>query len=321
MKIGVFTTLFRNMTLEEMLKTVTPLGVEMVEIGCGGFPGNDHANPDILINDAAKLEKFKNTIKKYNVEISALSCHSNPIHPNKDIAKQADEAIRKTILLAEKLGISQINTFSGCAGDSPEAKYPNWVTCAWPPDYQEILNFQWNECLIPYWKELSKFALEHGVNKIALELHPGFMVYNTSSLLRLRKAVGNTIGANLDPSHLIWQGMDPIAVIRELSDSIFHFHAKDTKMDKYNTAKNGVLDLSSLEEGTSRSWQFRTVGYGNDSLYWKSIISELRAVGYDYAISIEHEDAMMSDIEGLTKAVEFLKDVVITTKPTEAFWA
>jgi len=320
MKLGVFTTLLSNLSLEEALKYFTSLGIEMVEIGTGGYPGNAHANPDVLLNDEAEFKKFMDTIKKYNVEISAFSCHGNTVHPDKETAKYYDEVIRKTILLCEKVGIHQINTFSGCPGDHPGAKYPNWVTCPWPNDYLEILDYQWNEVLIPYWKDLVAFAKEHGVNKIALELHPGFAVYNTDSLLKLREAVGPEIGANLDPSHLIWQGMEPVAVIRKLGDAIFHFHAKDTKIDKYNTAVTGVLDTKGYGDVLNRSWTFRSVGYGNDLVYWKDIISNLRLVGYDYAISIEHEDALMSQNEGLSKAVATLKEAIMTETPGEMWW-
>ncbi|NMP37306.1 MAG: sugar phosphate isomerase/epimerase [Clostridiales bacterium] len=320
MKLGVFTTLLSNLALEDALKYFTSLGIEMVEIGTGGYPGNAHANPDLLLNDEKALEDFKALIKKYNVEISALSCHGNPVHPNKDIAADFDECIRKTILLAEKLGLHQINTFSGCPGDFEGAKYPNWVTCPWPNDFSAILKWQWEEVLIPYWKKTVAFAKEHGVDKIALELHPGFCVYNTDSLLKLREAVGPEIGANLDPSHLIWQGMEPVAVIRALGDAIFHFHAKDTKLDKYNTAVNGVLDTKSYADVLHRSWVFRSVGYGNDALYWKDIISNLRLVGYDYAISIEHEDSLMSQNEGLCKAVSTLKDALITEDVADMWW-
>ena len=304
MKLGVFTTLLSNLPFEEALKYFKSLGIEMVEIGCGGYPGNAHANPDELLENSAKLEDFKALIKNYDVEISALSCHGNPIHPNKQIAADFDRAIRQTILLAEKLGIHQINTFSGCPGDYEGAKYPNWVTCPWPDDFGTILNWQWN-----------------GVDKIAFELHPGFCVYNTESMLKIRNAVGPEIGANLDPSHLIWQGMEPVAVIRELGDAIFHFHAKDTKVDKYNTAKNGVLDNKPYSDEIHRSWIFRSLGYGNDYSYWKDIISNLRMVGYDYALSIEHEDSLMSQNEGLEKAVDFLRSVMIKEDPAEMWWA
>ena len=321
MKLGVFTTLLSNLPFEEALKYFKSLGIEMVEIGCGGYPGNAHANPDELLENSAKLEDFKALIKNYDVEISALSCHGNPIHPNKQIAADFDRAIRQTILLAEKLGIHQINTFSGCPGDHEGAKYPNWVTCPWPDDFGTILNWQWNEVLIPYWKNMAQFAKDHGVDKIAFELHPGFCVYNTESMLKIRDAVGPEIGANLDPSHLIWQGMEPVAVIRELGDAIFHFHAKDTKVDKYNTAKNGVLDNKPYSDEIHRSWIFRSLGYGNDYSYWKDIISNLRMVGYDYALSIEHEDSLMSQNEGLEKAVDFLRSVMIKEDPAEMWWA
>ena len=321
MKLGVFTTLLSNLPFEEALKYFKSLGIEMVEIGCGGYPGNAHANPDELLENSAKLEDFKALIKNYDVEISALSCHGNPIHPNKQIASEFDRTIRQTILLAEKLGLHQINTFSGCPGDYEGAKYPNWVTCPWPDDFGTILDWQWNEVLIPYWKDMAAFAKNHGVDKIAFELHPGFCVYNTESMLKIRNAVGPEIGANLDPSHLIWQGMEPVAVIRELGDAIFHFHAKDTKVDKYNTARNGVLDNKPYSDEIHRSWIFRSLGYGNDYSYWKDIISNLRMVGYDYALSIEHEDSLMSQNEGLEKAVEFLKSVLIRENPAEMWWA
>ena len=320
MKLGVFTTLLSNVPFEDALKYFKSLGIEMIEIGCGGYPGNAHANPEILLNDDAKLAEFKELVAKYGLQISALSCHGNPVHPDKEIAAGFDKAIKDTILLAEKLGIHQINTFSGCPGDSEGSKYPNWVVCPWPDDFTEILKWQWEEKLIPYWKETVAFAKAHGVDKIALELHPGFCVYNTDSLMKLREAVGPEIGANFDPSHLIWQGMDPVACIRKMGDAIFHFHAKDTRMDKYNIAVNGVLDTKSYGDIPKRSWVFRTVGYGNDYSYWKDMISALREVGYDYAISIEHEDSLMSQNEGLTKAVGFLKDVLITESAGEAWW-
>ncbi|MBR0112206.1 MAG: sugar phosphate isomerase/epimerase [Clostridia bacterium] len=320
MKLGVFTTLLSNLPLEDALKYFRSLGIEMVEIGCGGFPGNAHANPEILLNDEGKLDEFKALIEKYGLQISALSCHGNPLHPNKEIAASFDKDMRNAVLLAEKLGIHQINTFSGCPGDCEESKHPNWVVCPWPDDFTEILEWQWNEKLIPYWKDFVAFAKAHGVNKIALELHPGFCVYNTESLMKLRKAVGPEIGANFDPSHLIWQGMDPVACIREMGDAIFHFHAKDTKIDKLNTMVNGVLDTKSYGDEIHRSWIFRSVGYGNDYSYWKDMISALRMVGYDYAISIEHEDSLMSQNEGLSKAVSFLKDVLITEDTSAAWW-
>jgi len=320
MKLGVFTCLLANLPLAQALNYFKSLGIEMVEIGCGGYPGKAHADPEELLNDASKLAQFKKTIEDSGMQISAFSCHANPVHPNKEIAAQFDKDLRNAVLLAEKCGVRNLNTFSGCPGDSEQAQYPNWVTCPWPNEFGEILDWQWNEKLIPYWRDFVKFAKSHGVDRIGLELHPGFSVYNTESLLRLREVVGPEIGANFDPSHLVWQGMDPVACIRAMGDAIFHFHAKDTKIDKYNTAVNGVLDNKSYADELHRSWIFRSVGYGNDASYWKDIVSNLRMVGYDYAISIEHEDSLMSQNEGLSKAVNLLKDVLITEETGEMWW-
>lgn len=321
MKLGVFSPALADKSLDDALTYLEEQGAEMIELGTGGYPGTAHCDAAQLICDDEKLAEFKATMSKHHIQISALSCHGNPIHPNKEIAKQFDDTIRDTILLAEKLGITQINTFSGCPGDSEDAKYPNWVTCPWPDDYSKILEWQWNEVLIPYWKKTVAFAKEHGVTKIGLELHPGFCVYNSYTLLKLRNAVGEEIGANLDPSHLIWQGMDPVAVIRELGPAIFHFHAKDTKIDTINTAVNGVLDTQHYSDEIHRSWIFRSVGYGMDAAKWKEIISTLRLVGYDYAISIEHEDSLMTPYEGLGKAISFLKEILIFESKGEMWWA
>ena len=256
------------------------------------------------------------------MEVSALSVHGNPVHPDKAVAKAFDDDFRRCVLLAEKLGIDTVITFSGCPGDSENSKYPNWVTCPWPDDYLKILDWQWNEVLIPYWKEAVAFANAHGVTKIALEMHPGFCVYNPETLLKLRAAVGSTIGANLDPSHLIWQGIDPVLAIRKLGDAIYHFHAKDTKVDPYNSATDGVLDTKHYSDELHRAWVFRSVGYGHDLQFWRDIVSNLRLVGYDKVMSIEHEDSLMSIDEGLSKAVACLREAIMSDpKPSSMHWA
>lgn len=323
MKLGVLTVALGDLPFEEACKFLADRGVQMVEIGCGGFPGKAHCDAAELLADDKKREAFMDTLKKYGLEISALSSHGNMVHPDPEKAKSYDDDFTNAILLAEKLGVPVVNTFSGCPGGSKDDKVPNWVTCPWPDDFSNILEYQWNEVLIPYWKKKVAFAKEHGVNKIALELHPGFCVYNTRTLLKLREAVGPEIGANFDPSHLIWQGMDPCVAIRELGKegAIFHFHAKDTKVDARNTSVNGVLDTLHFAKEMERSWIFRTVGYGHGEDYWKDIISQLRMVGYDYAISIEHEDGLMSGKEGLEKAIGFLMDVLIYEDRGAMYWA
>ncbi len=321
MKLGVFTVLLSSKGLEESLAYLKESGIQAVELGTGGYPGKAHVNPDVLLSDETAIRQLKELLKKYDMEISALSCHGNPVHPQKEIARSFHDDFKKTVLLAEKLGVDRIAGFSGCPGDSPGSLYPNWVTCPWPEDFLKILDYQWNEVLIPYWDKMAKFVKNHGVNKICLEMHPGFSVYNPESLIKLREAVGDVIGANFDPSHLFWQGIDPAAAIKRLGDSIYHFHAKDTKIDIYNTAMNGVLDVKHYGDEVTRSWIFRTVGYGHDHKVWKDIVSALCIIDYDYVLSIEHEDSLMSANEGLQKAIRFLKDVMVFEKTGEMWWA
>jgi sugar phosphate isomerase/epimerase len=319
MKIGVFLVLFSQRPFEEALDYVKEAGCEAVEIGCGGYPGSAHCDPAALLEDNGKLKAFQQAIESRGLEISALSCHGNPLHPNAKMAKEHDADYRNTVKLAQKLGVETIITFSGCPGDSDNAKHPNWVTCPWPPDFLEILEWQWNEKAKPYWSEAASFAKQHDV-RVAIELHPGFIAYHTESFLRLREIGGETIGVNFDPSHLFWQGMDPLVCVRELGDAIFHVHAKDTWLDGQNIRRNGVLDTKQYTFEKDRSWIFRTVGYGHGQEFWRSLVSELRIAGYDAPISIEHEDSLMSVNEGFNKAVQFLKETVITEQPSAAWW-
>lgn len=320
MKVGSMTVPLQHMPLAEALEYLKAMGVEAVEVGSGGFPGNAHCKPKELLADRQKLKEFAKSFENTGVELNALSCHGNPIHPNKDIGAKAHEEFADTCRLAGELGVKKVVTFSGCAGDCPDSKYPNWVTCPWPEDFLHILDYQWNECLLPYWEKAGALARECGV-KVAFEMHPGFQVYNTASMLRLRKELGDTFGANFDPSHLIWQGNDMVASIRELKGAIYHFHAKDTKVDPINATRKGVLDVVPYGEELERSWIFRTVGYGNGQDFWKSVISALRMTGYDDIISIEHEDSLMSVEEGLGKAVAMVREVIISQKPAQMWWA
>lgn len=321
MKLGVLTVVLGDLSLEDTLKYLKGLGVQAVEIGCGGSPGTAHCDAVKFMKEPALIDKFTETIKKYDMQVSCLSVHGNAVHPNPEIAKWDHEQFEAAVLLAEKIGVDRVTTFSGCPGDHEGAKYPNWVTCAWPTDYQEVLKWQWEEKLIPYWQKEAKFAADHGV-KVCFEMHPGFCVYNPETMLKIRKYAGDNIGANFDPSHLFWQGIDPVAAIRELKGAIFHFHAKDTFIDPYKTAVNGVLDTERLDQLQTRNWMFRTVGYGHGEDTWRAICSELRNTGYDYVMSIEHEDGLMTPKEGLEKAIAFLQRVMIfESQNANMFWA
>ena len=321
MKLSVLAVALADRPLADALQFLKERGVQQVEVGCGGYPGKAHCDPAVLLNDPKKLQVFKDTFARSGLTISALSAHGNAVHPVPEIAKAYHEDFVNAVLLAEKLGVDRVVTFSGCPGGSPADRQPNWVTCAWPPEYQEIKKYQWEDVLLPYWDKTAAFAREHGINKIAFEMHPGFCVYNPETMLRIRAAIGDTLGANFDPSHLFWQGIDPVRAIRQLGDAIYFFHAKDTALDEQNVAVNGVLDSKHFSDVKNRSWVFRTIGYGHDAKVWKDMMSALRIVGYDGPISIEHEDGLMSGEEGLSKAIKFLQDVLMFEDPGEMYWA
>ncbi len=318
MRLGVFTPLLSQMPLEDVLAKLKALQIDTVELATGNYPGDAHCKLSML-EDASALKEFKRKLEDHGASISALSCHGNPLHPDPAQAKQAQEVNRKTILLAAELGVPTVVDFSGCPGDSPNAKAPNWVTCPWPPEYLSVLEWQWNEVVAPYWSRRAEFAAQHGI-QIAIEMHPGFVVYNPETMLRLRSIAGPSIGCNYDPSHMFWQGIDPIAAVRILGEAIFHVHAKDTQIYQANLTRTGVLDTKPYTDERNRAWIFRTCGYGHGAEWWKEFVSTLRMFGYDKVLSIEHEDSLLSPSEGLAKAAEFLTDIVVKEKPAAAWW-
>jgi sugar phosphate isomerase/epimerase len=318
MKVGVFTPLLSQLPLPAVLEKLAALQIHTVELATGNYPGDAHC-PLSLLDDPAALHRFQRTLADAGATVSALSCHGNALHPLPERARQARQTSRNTILLAEKLAVPVVVDFSGCPGDSLSAKAPNWITCPWPPDYLELLQWQWDEVVSPYWIEHAAFAAAHGV-RLAIEMHPGFVVYNPETLLRLRAIAGPSLGCNLDPSHMFWQGIDPIAAVRLLGDAIFHVHAKDTQIYPANLPRTGVLDTKPYTDERNRGWIFRTCGYGHGAEWWKDFISTLRMFGYDGVLSIEHEDSLLAPEEGLRKAAEFLNAIVLREQPGAPWW-
>ncbi|WP_440857945.1 sugar phosphate isomerase/epimerase family protein [Staphylococcus shinii] len=321
MKIGVFSVLFQDKQFEEMLDYVANAGVKMVEIGTGGNPGNQFCPMDNLLEDELQRNAFIEAIHQRGLEISAFSCHNNPISPNEKEAQQAHDTLFKTIKLASLLNVPVVNTFSGVAGSDETAKYPNWPVTPWPTAYTKILEWQWEEKLIPYWRKVAEYAKSNDV-KIGIELHAGFLVHTPYTMLKLRTATNEYIGANLDPSHLWWQGIEPIAAIKILgkANAIHHFHAKDTYIDQENVNMYGLTDMQPYGNVQTRAWTFRAVGYGHNTHAWGDMISALRINGYDYVVSIEHEDPIMSIEEGFNKAVNNLKSINIENPAPDLWW-
>lgn len=320
MKLSVLTVPFSGQPLSEVLPYLRSIGVESVELGTGGYTNKAHCDPDYYLQDTRRVGDLKHLLADNGISISALSCHGNPVHPDGHRAETDHKAFVDTVRLANLLEVDTVVTFSGCPGGSREDRTPNWITCPWPDDFSRALDYQWNEVLIPYWQNAAQIAAEGGV-RVAIEMHPGFCVHNPEAMLRLRQAAGNAVGANFDPSHLFWQGVDPVAAIRMLGDCIYHVHAKDCRIDTLNTGRTGVLDTKNYGKIMDRSWVFRTVGFGHGEEVWRDIISTLRLVGYDRAISIEHEDGLMSIKEGLEKAVHFLKPILIDGADAQMWWA
>jgi sugar phosphate isomerase/epimerase len=329
MKLGVMSALFSGMPFDQVLEYCAGVGLDAIELPVGCYPGAPFFKPDEVLASANLQKELKAKLRDHELEVSGLAVHGNPVHPDKAHAKADHDAFVTAVQLAPKLGTDTVITFSGCPGGSKTDKTPNWVTCPWPPDYSEILAYQWDEVLVPYWAEQAKLAKEHGV-KVAWEAHPGFCVYNPDTLIRLSKAAtkaagvrGKTpLGANLDPSHFFWQGIDPVLAARQLGEAglLFYVHAKDTELDRYEGPINGYNDARDYGDLKHRAWSFRTCGYGHGDEFWKPFVSMLKRYGYDDVLSIEHEDPLMSVEEGFEKAVSYLSEVIIEETAGKPWW-
>jgi len=310
--IGVFDPVYAKLSLDEMLDKVSALGLEAMEIGTGGYPGANHCPLDEIYNDSAKAKTWVKKFEDRGIRVATLSCHGNPVHPDaKHAAKDAD-TFRKTVQLAERIDVKVIVGFSGCPGGSPTDTQPNWVTYRWPEEYDQMLQWQWKEKVIPYWKEAAKFARDHGIRRLAFEMHPNFVVYNPRTLLRLREAVGEEIGANCDLSHLFWQGCDPVEVIHFLGKQgmIYHAHMKDTVLYPENVAKYGVLNfVFEKSDLPLASDAFRAVGYGHGASTWKAVMQAYMDIDYQGILSIENEDPILSGEVGVERAAYVLKNI------------
>ncbi|HXY24698.1 MAG TPA: sugar phosphate isomerase/epimerase [Candidatus Acidoferrum sp.] len=310
--IGVFDPVYENLSLDAMLDKVTALGLEAMEIGTGGYPNNHHCPLDDLIADRTRAKAWQKNFEDRGIRVATLSCHGNPIHPDAKRAQKDIDTFRKTVLLAEMLDVKVIVGFSGCPGGTPQDTQPNWITYRWPSEHATMQDWQWKERVIPYWKDAAKYARDHGVRRLALEMHPNFVVYNPRTLMKLREAVGEEIGANNDLSHLFWQGCDPIEVIHFLGKqgAIFHAHMKDTVFFPENVNKYGVLNFAfETSDLDNASETFRAVGYGHSASLWKSIMKAYMDVGYDGILSIENEDPILAGEVGVERAAYVLKNV------------
>src|ERR1700722_2797944 len=308
--IGVFDPPFEDLSVDQLLDKLSSLGIEAVEIGAAGPKGSPHCPRPELLADPAKARAWKKKFDDRGIPVMALSCHNNALYPDAEKARVAAEEFRQTLQLAGMLEIPTVVGFSGCPGGSPADTVPNWVVYRWPDEHGEALDWQWKERVIPYWQETAKFAREHGVHRIALEMHPNFVVYNPRTLLQLREAVGEEIGANCDLSHLFWQQCNAVEVIRFLGKqgAIYHAHMKDTAFFSQNVDRFGVLNFGKKDDHEASEF-FRAVGYGHSASAWKELMAAYREVGYNGMLSIENEDPILSGEVGVQRSLAVLKNV------------
>ena len=319
MKVGGFLACYTGWSLDDALASLASTGATSVELSSfGRVIGFDYSLDDLLGSKPRRQELLQR-IEGHGLTISSISCHGNALHPRPAVADAQTTLFRDTVELAGLLGVDTVVDFSGCPGDGPRAQYPNWVTCAWPDDYPAILDWQWAERIVPHWTVMAPFCQERGV-RVAIEMHPGMSVYTPRNMMRLRDAVGPTVGANLDPSHLFWQQIDVIGAIRYLGDAIHHVHLKDCEQRSHNSAEVGVLDTTPFSGWSERGWLYRTIGYGHDSAFWREFVVALKEVGYRGVLSVEHEDVFIDVEDGMAKAVALIRDVLPTSDEMNTWW-
>ncbi len=314
MKIGTVTDSLAHMSFEYLLDTCVKLGIAGIEMNTGNWSAAPHCDLQGLLNDGAARQDLKTAVESRGLELFALNANGNQLHPT--AGNRQSMVLHDTIRLAGLLGVDTVVCMSGLPAGAPGDTMPNWVVSSWPPETQTILRYQWEDVALPYWSDLVALAKQEGVGRIAVELHGNQLVSNAPTLLRLRDAVGPIVGANLDPSHTMWMGGDPLQAVDMLGSAIFHVHAKDTYINPTKVGTRTLLENGSLGDLAERSWWYITLGYGHDERWWREFCYRLRLAGYDGWLSIEHEDMTLSRLEGLKMSVELLRNVA-PTQPSD----
>jgi len=308
MKIGLVTDGFAEFPLSQCLDHVARLGLSHVEFGLGGWSNGVHVNIGELLASASARDQLLGQLNERSLKISALNCSGNQLHPT-EIGQNDTRLAYNTLELASLLGVKRIVMMSGLPAGGPDDTCPNWITSSWPPEAMQMLEWQWNERIIPWWKTYAKAAQEKGI-RICIEQHGRQAIYNTESFFRLRHALGDTlgktVGVNFDPSHLIWMGGDPIAAIDALGDAIYHVHGKDTRIELASRV-DGLLDTKHVIPVDNRYWNYVSLGHGIAVHGWLDIVKALKKIGYDDVISIENEDYSLSALDAITTSVNTLK--------------
>jgi sugar phosphate isomerase/epimerase len=326
MKLGVYTAVLHDKPLPEALRVIADLGLTSAEINSGGFVGTPHLPIADLRSGRAARDEYLGLFAEAGVELTALNCNGNPLHPDPEVRDRHGRDVLDSIELAALLGVERVVTMSGLPANGPGGTLPAWTTLPWESSQLDARDWQWTEVALPYWKDVQARAADADV-KVCLEMHPHNLVYNPGTMERLATEIGAThVGAELDPSHLFWQGIDPALAVRSLGGLVYNAAAKDTRINE--AAKiNGVLDdrfgrvapgepgylplggrytLSRWPENSS--WDFVAVGRGHDVEWWAEFLRALAAVDPGMAVNIEHEDQELGQLEGLQFAARTLLD-------------
>ncbi|OHV72768.1 sugar phosphate isomerase/epimerase [Ensifer sp. LCM 4579] len=307
MKLGFVSDSLGGMTFDALLDNAARLGVSGVEVNTGGWSTAPHFDLKTMKASAQARRAFAKAFESRGLQVISLNANGNPLHPTQP---EQGDCLRDTIRIAGEMGIKTVCAMSGLPAGREGDLTPNWVVSSWPPETQEILRYQWEEKLLPFWTEIAALSKDCGVERIALELHGNQCVYNVPSLLKLRTAVGPVIGANLDPSHLFWMGADPLGAAEALGEAIYHVHAKDTLLNPPVQATTSLLENGSLMNIPARSWSYITLGFGHGEEWWRQFCYRLKMAGYDDWLSVEHEDVLLNSLEGLEKSIALLKGVM-----------
>lgn len=306
MRIGLVTDSLAHLGFDDLLDTAAAMGVQGIELNTCNWSSAPHCDLGELLASGAARTALLAALHARGLELIALNANGNQLHPV-DGARQAAN-LRDTVTLAAELGVPTVVCMSGLPGGAPGDVTPNWVVTSWPPENHTILRWQWDEQLLPFWRDLAAHAERCGV-RLAIEMHGAQLVYDARTLLRLRGEVGPVVGANLDPSHPMWMGGDPLAIADHLGAAIHHVHAKDTYLDARNLAITSRLENGPLDDLRDRSWWHATLGVGHPEDWWREFCYRLRLNGYDGWLSIEHEDVNIGRTEGVRRAVELLRRV------------
>jgi len=311
--LGLLTDSVAHLSLDETLDLVAECGLTGVELATGAWSTAPHVDLDELLASDAARKTLLARLRDRGLTLTALNCSGNPLHPG-PTGPVHDEVARRTMRLAGLLDVDRIVMMSGLPGGPGDAN-PNWITVSWPPETTRILEWQWEERVVPYWRDLIAYRAQVCDAAVCLEMHAQQAVFNVPTLLRLHAETDGAVAANLDPSHLIWMGADPIRAADALGGLIGHVHAKDAKVEGARAALTGRQETLPPDRIRERSWNYTTLGYGSSADFWREFFLALRRTGYDGAINIEHEDYSMGREEGVRKAAELLRATAITSRP------